>query len=109
MSGPLNFNKIKKQMESDGYLRQWNLRAIEVSFKSKAITQEQRDKLIALLYSKGKSDKLKKHHIVSTYFDKIKKIMFSNFKSEIDWSKWNFEIPNNKELLNEYFNIEKKN
>jgi hypothetical protein len=109
MSGPLKFSEIKKQMENDGYGKEWNLRAINVSFEHKIITQEERDKLIALLYSKGKSDKLKRHHNVSIYFDKIKKIMFSNFKSEIDWSKWNFEIPNNKELLNEYFNIEKKN
>lgn len=30
----------------------------------------------------------------------------NNFKSEIDWNKWNKEIPQNKPLLNEYNNIE---
>lgn len=29
-----------------------------------------------------------------------------NFKSEIDWSKWNKEIPNNKSLIEEYNAIE---
>jgi hypothetical protein len=35
------------------------------------------------------------------------KILKNSFKSEIDWSKWNSEIPNNKNLLDEYFIIEK--
>jgi len=30
-----------------------------------------------------------------------------SFKSEVDWGKWNLEIPNNKDLLHEYFRIEK--
>lgn len=30
----------------------------------------------------------------------------SNFKSEIDWAKWNKEIPDNPSLLNEYNTIE---
>jgi hypothetical protein len=30
------------------------------------------------------------------------------FKSEIDWSKWNKEIPKNKALMDEYLAIEKK-
>nr|HPQ79849.1 hypothetical protein [Candidatus Dojkabacteria bacterium] len=29
------------------------------------------------------------------------------FKSEIDWGKWNKEIPNNKSLMDEYLQIEK--
>lgn len=31
----------------------------------------------------------------------------SSFKSDIDWGKWNPEIPNNKPLLEEYHQIEK--
>lgn len=31
----------------------------------------------------------------------------SNFKSEIDWAKWNKEIPNNTQLMKEYNAIEK--
>jgi len=30
-----------------------------------------------------------------------------NFKSEIDWGKWNKEIPSNKPLMDEYLQIEK--
>lgn len=30
----------------------------------------------------------------------------NTFKSEIDWSKWNKQIPNNSELINEYNTIE---
>lgn len=99
MSGPLNFNGIKKQMKSDGYGKQWNLRAIKVSLENKAITQQERDKLIALLYSKGKSDKLFKmrgHHLSSTYFDKIKKTMYPNAEAEIEI----LEIEYGKEFSN---------
>lgn len=32
----------------------------------------------------------------------------SSSKSEIDWGKWNSEIPQNKELLKEYLKIEKR-
>src|SRR5699024_12010551 len=31
-----------------------------------------------------------------------------NFKSEIDWGKWNKEIPDNKALMQEYHAIEQK-
>jgi hypothetical protein len=78
MLRPLNFEEIKKQMKNNDYLRQWNLKAINASFENKAINQEQRDKLIALLYSKGKSDKLFKmrgHHI-TPYLD-LKKHKYS--------------------------------
>jgi hypothetical protein len=105
MSGPLNFNKIKKQMESDGYLRQWNLRAIEVSFKSKAITQEQRDKLIALLYSKGKSDKLFKmrgHHINNRYAIKTGGL---NNQEKNEMMGTIMKTLYNEDFLNKYFNL----
>ena len=45
---------------------------------------------------KGKLQKLK---INSKYFN-------PEFKSEIDWSKWNKEIPENAQLMNEYNTIE---
>lgn len=45
---------------------------------------------------KGKLQKLK---INSKYFN-------PEFKSEIDWSKWNKEIPENSQLMNEYNAIE---
>ena len=32
----------------------------------------------------------------------------NKFKSDMDWSKWNKEIPNNKALMKEYLDIEKK-
>jgi hypothetical protein len=42
-------------------------------------------------------------------YNKIKlKNKLSNFKSEIDWSKWNKEIPENKKLMREYHAIEQQ-
>lgn len=38
--------------------------------------------------------------------DQIGKVS-SNFKSEINWGKWNKEIPSNKPLMDEYLQIEK--
>lgn len=32
----------------------------------------------------------------------------NTFKSEIDWAKWNPDIPKRKDLIEEYYNIEKK-
>jgi len=48
---------------------------------------------------------------VKPYLNKLKSFFKSskipkNFKSEIDWGKWNKEIPDNKELIEEYNTIE---
>jgi len=39
-------------------------------------------------------------------FEPISNFKPNNFKSEIDWAKWNKEIPDNPSLLNEYNTIE---
>ena len=51
--------------------KKWNLRAINYNFQNKHITLKERDELIALLYSDGKSKKLYKmrgHHFSYIYF-----------------------------------------
>ena len=49
-------------------------------------------------------NQMKHQNIISNFSDKnINKV----FKSEINWDKWNPEIPKNKQLLNEYNNIER--
>ena len=39
--------------------------------------------------------------------DEVVEASNKGFKSEIDWSKWNTDIPNNKALMKEYTEIEK--
>jgi len=44
---------------------------------------------------------------VNPIIDKAKGLLPSRFKSEINWAKWNKEIPSNKALMDEYNTIEK--
>ena len=46
-------------------------------------------------------------NLIKQFSEGIDKTPIKNFKSEIDWAKWNKEIPRNKKLMNEYINIEK--
>ena len=50
--------------------------------------------------------KLGKKAIQFNRVRKSKKIKDSDFKSEIDWGKWNKEIPKDKKLMDEYKHIE---
>lgn len=105
MQGPLNFNQIKKQMQSDGYGKEWNLRAIKVSFENKKITQKERDKLIALLYSKGKSDKLFKmrgHHISRRYDIKMGALNDTDRNEKMGTI---MKALYNQDFLEKYFNL----
>ena len=62
------------------------------------------NKLKLLNKSVQNADKINKPHWLKGY----KEIKIpNNFKSEINWGKWNKEIPNNKSLMDEYLQIEK--
>ncbi|MGM5485243.1 MAG: hypothetical protein ACQEP1_05220 [Nanobdellota archaeon] len=63
----MSFHEIKDQVLK-GYSKRWNLKALNYSLKNNEINQKERDKLIALIYSRGKTDKLLKmrgHHITN--------------------------------------------
>lgn len=96
-----NYNiKLNKPMVQVGEVQNIPTKNIE---RNKLLRFAQSNNADAYIMQDIADNQMKHQNIISNFSDKnINKV----FKSEIDWNKWNKEIPQNKPLLNEYNNIE---
>ena len=106
---PLNASNKTNNFLDDLIIKDNSEWSASAAFKSESAAQEgakRMDEYMAKLGETGKSKVINNNGKFEVHIPNYKINVPNKFKSEIDWGKWNKEIPENSQLMKEYHTIE---